>query len=179
MTELRAATAGAAPVMMALRLVWQAGRATCKGQSLMPTPPQPYKIGAFLLQGEVEGVEVEVEVPHFLRIRAHGVAKVGTAAVLCLVSRLTPVLGDTAAIAPGDAMGGIAVLPHLAMQTILAYPGIATTLGLPRRNKTVSLPEGVFDGCGLRNSNRLLKSGLTERCFLSCRSTVSISFMKM
>jgi hypothetical protein len=105
----------------------------------MPTPPQPYKIGAFLLQGEVEGVEVEVEVPHFLPIRARGVVKVGTAAVLCLVSRLTPVLEVTAVIALGDVMGGIAVLPHLAMQTIPVYPGIATTLGLPRRNKTVSL----------------------------------------
>jgi hypothetical protein len=105
----------------------------------MPTPLQPYKIGAFLLQGEVEGVEVEVEVPHFLRIRARGVAKVGTAAVLCLVNQLTPVLEDTAVIAPGDAMGGTVVLPHLAMQTILVSPGIATTLGLLRRNKTVSL----------------------------------------
>jgi hypothetical protein len=103
----------------------------------MLTPPQPYKIGAFSLQGEVQA-GAEVEVPHFLRIRARGAAKVGIAAVLCLVSQLTPVLVDTAVIAPGDAMGGIVVLPHLAMRTTLVFPGIATTLGLRQRNRTVS-----------------------------------------
>jgi hypothetical protein len=103
----------------------------------MPTPPQPYKIGAFLLQGEVQA-GAEVEVPRFPPIRAHGVAKAGIAAVLCLVSQLTLALEDTAVIAPGDAMGGIAVLPHLAMQTILVSRDIATTLGLLQRNRTVS-----------------------------------------
>jgi len=104
----------------------------------MLMPLRPYKIGAFSL-GEVVELGAEPEVHHILPIHARGVTKVETAAILCLVSQLTPVLEDTAVIAPGDAMGGTVVLPHLAMQTILVSPGIATTLGLPRRNKTVFL----------------------------------------
>jgi hypothetical protein len=88
-------------------------------------PLRPYKIGAFSL-GEVVELGAEPEVHHILPIHAREVTKVETAAILCLVSQLTPVLEGTAVIVGGVVMGGIAALPHLVMQTIPVYPDIVS-----------------------------------------------------